>query len=183
MVYGICPNCVNELNEFSALVTQDSKVFKGGNHYVMCKKCGQVLLYNTIRKTLFDLDKYKENKEVLEEIDAFLKLIDEELCLIDDKEQNVDEGNCEGNCDECHRCQPDPVFSNNRAPVQQVEEPPHEDFSYCILAINKVDPNKKLMIREDELKLLAVDDIKNWNFYELHPVNIKAVVTYEVERV
>ena len=67
-----------------------------------------------------------------------------------------------------------------------VEEEPEEisemintTLDYGFLAVNKVDPSKKLIILEEDLNSIKVDE---WVFFELTPVTIKAVTTYEIER-
>ena len=35
MEYGLCPDCMNKLNENSALMTKPSSIFKGNNVYLV----------------------------------------------------------------------------------------------------------------------------------------------------
>ena len=68
MNYGFCPSCANQLTDGSVLKTGQSKIFKGNNVYLMCKNCQRVMMYNVNRDLIFDLDEYKEDVEILQEI-------------------------------------------------------------------------------------------------------------------
>ena len=93
MVKGNCPTCCCNLNDTNnVVVTEESKIFKGHNVYVMCKHCGLVMVYNTTRELLYDLDKFKEDEDVLVEIKELLE-----------KQCAISEITCSGDCESCMR--------------------------------------------------------------------------------
>lgn len=186
MSFGICPNCINNLTEDSALMTKPSSIFKGDNVYLMCKNCQQVLLYNKNRNMLFDLDEYKEDEEVIKEINMLLSDIDNRY------EVTTTAPPCSGNCSGCNGCDTQYQRSSNKRqvpvsqqePEQEAEEPPVEDIinatlSNSFLAVNKHDPSQKKILTEDDFGLLKVDE---WLFFELRAVEVKPIISYEVIR-
>ncbi len=199
MNYGFCPDCTNKLAEDSTIATRPSSIFKGNNIYVMCKNCQQVLLYNVDRDMIFDLDEYKEDEDVLKEINQLLSEIDNNY-------EVPIESSCSGDCSQCHescsQCQGDcsesqyqGYFSNKERrhhQQQQVPEPApqssiEEDAAVIsatlangFLAVNKKDPTQKKLLIEEDLGTVQVDE---WIFFELVPVIIEAVTTYKIERI
>ena len=183
MEFGICPNCVNKLTEDSALVTDPSSIFKGNNVYILCKNCQQVLLYNKDRNLIFDLDDFKDNEDVIEEINDLLSKVS----------SNYEVPACSGNCEQCTGCHDEQEYTRSSrkkaapAPIVEEKEPEQEEISeminatlnYEFLAVNKFDPTKKIIILEENLNSIKIDE---WVFFELTPVTIKAVTTYEIER-
>lgn len=183
MDFGICPNCINKLTEDSALITGPSSIFKGNNIYMLCKNCQQVLLYNKDRDMIFDLDDFKDDENVIEEINMLLEKID----------SHYEVPACSGDCKQCAGCHDDQEYTRSSrkktekaAPVPQIEEEPEEmleminaTLDYGFLAVNRIDPSKKLIILEEDLNTIKVDE---WIFFELTPVTIKAITTYEIER-
>ena len=191
MDFGMCPNCINRLTEDSALITSPSSIFKGNNVYMLCKNCQQVLLYNKDRDMIFDLDDFKDDENVIEEINMLLEKID----------SHYEVSACSGDCKQCAGCHDEQEYARSSrrkaAPPKEkaapepmiedvVEEEPEEisemintTLDYGFLAVNKVDPSKKLIILEEDLNSIKVDE---WVFFELTPVTIKAVTTYEIER-
>ena len=185
MEFGMCPNCINKLTEDSALITGPSSIFKGNNVYMLCKNCQQVLLYNKDRDMIFDLDEYKEDEEIIEEINELLEKINSNY------EVAPQSGNCTGNCSQCAGCHDEQEYRRSsrirtpepmaEEPTERVQEPEliNQVFDYGFLAVNKADPSKKQLILEEELNSIKVDE---WVFFELVPVKIKAITTYEIER-
>ena len=191
MDFGICPNCINKLTEDSALITSPSTIFKGNNVYMLCKNCQQVLLYNKDRDMIFDLDEFKDDENVIEEINMLLEKID----------SHYEVPACSGDCKQCTSCHDEQEYarSSRRKPASLkdkvapaptiedvIEEEPKEiseminaTLDYGFLAVNKIDPSKKLIILEEDLNSIKVDE---WVFFELTPVTIKAITTYEIER-
>lgn len=189
MDFGICPNCINKLTEDSALITSPSTIFKGNNVYMLCKNCQQVLLYNKDRDMIFDLDEFKDDENVIEEINALLEKID----------SNYEVPACSGDCKQCAGCHDEQEYArpsrrkaapSKAAPAPIIEDVAKEEseemseminttLDYGFLAVNKIDPSKKLIILEEDLNSIKVDE---WVFFELTPVTIKAITTYEIER-
>lgn len=186
MNLGICPNCVNSLTDETALITQPSSIFKGNNVYLMCKKCQQVLLYNMSRDMIFDLDDYKDNQEVIAEINKLLSEIDNHY--------EVAEQQCTGNCSSCPGCALEPAEPSyqrkSRAP--QVEEPAEQKqmsksetkdmimatLTNGILAVNIKDPTVKLILVDtSDLDDLNIDE---WAFFEMQPIEIQVRKTYDI---
>lgn len=184
MAFGMCPNCMNQLTEDSALVTKPSSIFKGNNVYLMCKNCQQVLLYNKDRDMIFDLNEYKDDDDVLDEINKLLSEVDNHY-------EVASSANCTGNCSQCGGC--DTQFkraSKERRAVSKPEEPVKEEVEVTndmvkqaleqhFLAVNKIDPSQKKLLTEQEFSLIDVND---WVFFELTPVEIEPVITYKVVR-
>ena len=74
MVKGFCPTCQNDLSvEGNVIVTNESEILKGHNVNVMCKECGLVMVYNKKRGSLFSLDRFKDDDEVVKEIQHLLE--------------------------------------------------------------------------------------------------------------
>ena len=183
MNFGFCPDCTNKLTTDSALVTKSSSIFKGNNFYVMCKNCNQVLLYNADRDMLFDLNEYKDEQDVLDEINQLLSEVDNHYEVASP---------CQQDCSKCEGC--DSQFKRERAKKAPKAEEPEEEvhmqemiseemikqtLENHFLAINKIDPNQKKILTEQEFSLI---DVNNWTFFELMPVEIKPVITYKVVR-
>ncbi len=188
MSFGICPNCINDLNEDSSLMTKPSNIFKGNNVYLLCKKCQQVLLYNKDRDLIFDLDEYQNDEEVIAEINKLLAEIDNHYMV----DMSNEPAPCNGNCKECLGCDTQYQRTSNKERRQQQEqkvepEPLQEEnkelvdtiMANCFLAINKFDSSKKKILAENELNTIKVDE---WIFFELVPVTINAITTYEIVR-
>jgi hypothetical protein len=198
MDFGMCPNCINRLTEDSALITSPSSIFKGNNVYMLCKNCQQVLLYNKDRDMVFDLDDFKDDDSVIEEINMLLEKID----------SHYEVPACSGDCQQCAGCHDEQEYTRSSARkatparkkaapampeekpeeiIEDVAEKELEDIPEMInitldhgfLAVNKIDPSKKLIILEEDLNSIKIDE---WVFFELTPVTIKAITTYEIER-
>ena len=194
--FGFCPNCMNKLTEGSALVTKPSNIFKGDNVYILCKNCQQVLLYNKARDIIFDLDDYKEDKEIIAEINTLLSEIDNHY--------EVSEQKCSGNCSTCCGCalesEPEPSYkrSSRTKPApkceevyEEIEEPVLEEQSNVkeviastlnsgLLAVNVKDPTVKLiLVNTSDLDDLNLDE---WVFFEMNPVEVKVKKVYDIVR-
>ena len=195
MNYGMCPNCFNKLTEESAIQTGLSEIFKGNNSYLLCKNCQQVLLYNMNRDMIFDLDEYKEDKDVIAEINKLLSEIDNHY----EVQSNA---NCTGDCNSCPGCavteqayqrrtsrkseptrvsQPD----SPTEPVKQIEEVAPTDIisstlSNSLIAVNKKDPSVKIIIADSSD--LDDIDIDEWVFFSMSPVTIEVKKSYNIIR-
>lgn len=192
MNLGICPNCINQLTEDSALITRPSSIFKGNNVYAMCKNCQQVLLYNRDREMLFDLDEYKDEQDILDEINMLLSEVDNHYEVAPPCQHDCSQ--CAGECDTQFKraskerrnkpSEPEPEST----PVKPVEKPEEEVIADDIiidtlethfLAVNKADPSQKKLLTEQDFGLIDVD---NWVFFELKYVRVEPVITYKVIR-
>ncbi len=182
MNFGICPNCVNNLTEDSALATKPSSIFKGNNIYVMCKNCQQVLLYNRDRDMIFDLDEYKDEQEVLDEINKLLSEIDNHYEVAPPCQQDCSQ--CAGGCDtQFKRASKERKQQPKEEPVVE-EEVVADDLikdtlENHFLAVSKADPSQKKLLTEQDFSLINVND---WIFFELKSVDVEPVVTYKVVR-
>ena len=161
MSFGYCPSCYNQLTEESVMVTKPSEVFKGNNVYMMCKKCQRVVLYNKDRDMMFDLDEYLDDEKVLEEINKLLEDLDPNLEVVNRRQEKST-----------------PLESSE--PVQISDEDIHMALSNALLAVNKEDVSIKKIFLIDDLNDI---DINGWIFFELQPVKLKPVVSYEIERI
>lgn len=187
MSLGICPNCINQLTDESTLATKPSSIFKGNNIYLMCKNCQQVLLYNVDRNLIFDLDEYKEDENVIEEINRLLSEIDNHYEVAPSCEP------CSHNCSTCSGCDTQYQRVSNKerkAPKQEEFVSPVEEekqnsdvvkdiLSISFLAVNKKDPAQKKILTEQDFNLINVDE---WLFFELKHVTVNPIVTYEIVR-
>ena len=187
MNLGICPNCVNQLTEDSALVTKTSSIFKGNNVYVMCKNCQQVLLYNRDRNMLFDLDEYKDEQDVLDEINMLLSEIDNHYEVSPPCQHDCSQ--CSGECDTQFKRASKERRSKPVDPVDPIVEEPQEEIATDdviiealenhFLAVNKADPSQKKLLTEQDFGLVNVND---WIFFELTHVNVEPVVSFKIIR-
>lgn len=188
--FGLCPNCFNKLTESSAIKTGLSEIFKGNNSYLLCKNCQQVLLYNMNRDMIFDLDDYKEDKEVITEINKLLSEIDNHY--------EVAKQECSGDCDTCCSCmsEPEPSYkrSSRAKPVpkcEEIEELIQEEqpdvkevitstLNSGLLAVNVKDPTVKLIL----VNTSDLDDLNlnEWVFFEMTPVEVKVKKIYDIVR-
>lgn len=189
MNYGICPNCFNQLTENSSIKTDYSEIFKGNNVYLLCKNCQQVLLYNENRDMIFDLDSYKEDENVIAEINKLISEIDKHYEVPSKSES------CTGNCACCPGCEveSEPLYQRKTSkpkqntpcdePVTQdtlIEKDPNPEsvikttLSNSILAVNIKDPTLKLiLIEQSDLDDI---DINEWVFFEMNPITIEVEV-------
>lgn len=195
MNFGYCPSCYNQLTEESAMVTKPSEVFKGNNVYIICKHCQRVVLYNNDRNMMFDLDDYQDDEKVLKEISKLLEDLDPNL------EVAKEETNCTGDCAACAGCEDQyhRYFSRKQERSASDSEPELESepvkvsdeyilsdediqmaLSNALLAINKQDVSIKKIFLVDDLNNIDVD---KWIFFDLQPVRLKQVVSYEIERI
>lgn len=196
MNYGLCPNCFNKLTESSAIQTGLSEIFKGNNSYLLCKNCQQVLLYNMNRDMIFDLDDYKEDEAVIAEINRLISEVDNHY------EVSPSCSACTGDCSACQgECESSQYTRSRKQSVPEPETkevvPPQQEsiaepeeysineilsaMSTSLLAINKKDVSIKKLILDAKNDLGSID-VDEWLFFELSPVGIKKVITYEIVR-
>ena len=167
MVKGNCPTCCAELND--AVVTEESKIFKGHNVYVMCKHCGLVMVYNTTRELLYDLDKYKEDEDVLLEIKDLL----EKQCVID-------KVSCDGDCSSCTKECMNNTIEECYEVDEKVKDKEPVDLNNVLYMVHKRTDERRFIDSQD---LNLIKNIDEWLFYEFRPVLIEPVVTYKIHRV
>lgn len=186
---SFCPNCNVDLkNNDNVLVTKESSIFKGHNVYMMCKHCGYVVIYNKDRDLMFSLDRFKEDQEVLDEVQQLINEADGSNDLEVVKNEDVSQ----------------PLFEEEARPVIAPPEPePIEEFmnscsgdcSSCqgcneqqqkinikqgdLLIIHK-ENGECAVIAQDDLQKINVDD---FDFFELTPVIVERIVSYRVQRV
>jgi hypothetical protein len=203
MATNFCPNCFNELNDNTSVMTEVSSIFTGNNAYVLCKKCNQVLLYNINREMLFDLDDFKDDEKVIAEINELLEKADNHY------EVPSPVSKCAESCEQCCGCDtqykrrsfsdkffdiPDvfdfPIDNVKQSPIP--EEPANEELQKpepsknfvdekVYIAILKFDQSVRHVIHESDLNEF---NLKEWDFYEaeLHPVDIEPVTTFKITR-
>lgn len=172
---GKCPNCNLPLDE--ALVTRESNIFMGNNRYVMCTNCGYIMAHNTRTNNLFGLERFQEDKAVIDDIQQLLAEVDDNYEVITPEEE---QHQCTGNCATCGGCQP--VEESAEESVEVIEEAPPRNFPTIkedsLLAINK-NTFEAQILSPDSLSKLNIDD---FDFYALDAVVIKKIITYQVER-
>lgn len=174
MVKGFCPTCQNDLSvEGNVIVTNESEIFKGHNVYVMCKECGLVMVYNKKRGSLFSLDRFKDDDEVVKEIQHLL----EEQTTEEIEVQTIDEeSNCCGDCTNCTKsCE-----SCQTIVDESVESKGTVDLNNVLYMVHKRTDERRFIDSQD---LNLIKNIDEWSFYEFRPVLIEPVVSYKIHRV
>jgi len=199
-LFGSCEKCEALLEEGKAILTQPSKLFKGTNRYLICNECGAVSLYNESLESIFNIDKFKNNENVINEISELLEKLNMEI--IDTAEEIIESieeedilynneevpkehelANCSGSCATCAGC-------------SGHEEEDHEcecggecngdcsckdeyDFEYdrYIFAHNKISGDVSLLAKED---ISILGELNKYEFFVLEPVEVKPVTTYEI---
>lgn len=170
MVKGNCPTCCCDLNDANnVVVTEESKIFKGHNVYVMCKHCGLVMVYNTTRELLYDLDKFKEDEDVLVEIKELLE-----------KQCAISEITCNGDCESCMRNCENKTIEEHYEIDEEVKEKEPVDLNNVLYMVHKKTDERRFIDSQD---LNLIKNIDEWLFYEFRPVLIEPVVTYKIHRV
>ncbi len=185
---SLCPNCSCSLeNKENIIATEESKLFKGNNIYIMCKKCGYVMVYNRSRKLVYSLDNYKDDKEVMEEVAALLtEATQNEVELVEVKEEEESPKVTE----RLQQKKPEPV-----EPVEEevVEEPEEEvqcsgncaQCSGCanqeviLLAFNKQTQEFEL-VKESALE--SLEDLSIYDFYLLERVYVERTVQHKIHK-
>lgn len=191
----LCPNCSCDLNnEKNVLLTEESAIFKGHNVYMLCKNCGYVMIYNKDRNLIFNIDKYKDDKEVLVEIENLISKADSHYTLnLDesDGEEIIEEKyypeQCNGACSSCQGCtqkvKEDEVEVEEILKTQEKEEQPKQEFSPemvkdTFLIINK--EGVAQIVKLDDLQY--VSDLYNYSVFALEEVELEPVVTFRVHK-
>ena len=170
MVKGNCPTCCCDLNDANnVVVTEESKIFKGHNVYVMCKHCGLVMVYNTTRELLYDLDKFKEDEDVLVEIKELLE-----------KQCAISEITCNGDCESCMRNCENKTIEEHYEIDEKVKEKEPVDLNNVLYMVHKRTDERRFIDSQD---LNLIKNIDEWSFYEFRPVLIEPVVSYKIHRV
>ena len=174
MVKGFCPTCQNDLSvEGNVIVTNESEIFKGHNVYVMCKECGLVMVYNKKRGSLFSLDRFKDDDEVVKEIQHLL----EEQTTEEIEVQTIDEeSNCCGDCTNCTKsCE-----SCQTIVDESVESKGTVDLNDVLYMVHKRTDERRFISIKD---LNLVENLNEWLFYAFQSVEIEPVVSYKIHRV
>jgi predicted nucleic-acid-binding Zn-ribbon protein len=182
----ICPKCSNDLNNLNnILLTKESKVFKGHNVYMMCKKCGYVMIYNKDRDLIFSIDKYENDPEVLEEIEQLINEVDSHYTL-----GEVVETSCNGMCESCQGCQEIKeetiveevkemnLDSDGDAGEQEPAFTP-EMVKDSFLVIQNSTGNAQIVKLEE---LQFVPDLQNCSVFALEEVMLEPVVTFKIHK-
>ena len=174
MVKGFCPTCQNDLSvEGNVIVTNESEIFKGHNVYVMCKECGLVMVYNKKRGSLFSLDRFKDDDEVVKEIQHLL----EEQTTEEIEVQTIDEeSNCCGDCTNCTKsCESCQTIID-----ESVESKGTVDLNDVLYMVHKRTDERRFISVKD---LNLVENLNEWLFYAFQSVEIEPVVSYKIHRV
>ena len=170
MVKGNCPTCCCDLSDLNnVVVTNESKIFKGHNVYVMCKHCGLVMVYNTTRELLYDLDKFKEDEDVLVEIKELLE-----------KQCSINEITCNGDCESCMKNCENKTIEEYYEVNEDVEEKEPVDLNNVLYMVHKTTDERRFIDSQD---LGLIKNIDEWLFYEFRPVLIEPVISYKIHRV
>ncbi len=173
MVKGYCPTCQNDLSKSeNVMVTKESEIFKGHNVYVMCKGCGLVMVYNEKRDSLFSLDRFKDDEEVVEEIQ---RLLEEQAVNCEVPEET----GCCGNCASCTQMCDNKTLEEHYKINETVEDKEPVDLDGVLYMVHKRTDERRFISSED---LHLVDNIDDWLFYEFQQVMIEPVVSYKIHR-
>ena len=170
MVKGTCPTCCANLNDSNnVIVTEESQIFKGHNVYVMCKHCGLVMVYNKTRELLYDLDKYKDDEDVLVEIKELLEM-----------QNTIEEITCNGNCESCMRNCENKTIEECYEVNDTVEEKEPVDLNNVLYMVHKKTDERRFISVKD---LNLIENLNEWLFYAFQSVEIEPVVSYKIHRV
>jgi DNA-directed RNA polymerase subunit RPC12/RpoP len=188
--FGECPDCGVKLNPGNCLTSEKSKVFKGGNYYLVCDNCGLTVLYNKPRAAIMNLDKYNEDPKVLEELNLFFNHAGLEFSAqskSDIAEEVIEEASCEDcnyNCFMKNNQQEEDVIDFDDAEPIPKEALAYEpiDLSHKILCISKSDGSTTIL-EKNQFKDLTEQFLVDFEFYELEKILIERVVTYNFIKV
>lgn len=175
-----CPNCNANLNEQgNAILTKESAIFKGHNVYCMCTQCGYTMVYNLDRKLIFSLDRFKDDEDIIEEIQRLLsEATNQTVELSHEAPPKEDVHECDGMCHRCNGCYDEQV----KQEVKE-EQQPRNQVMECLSAGDLLIINKETklasFIAQENLDKINIDD---FDFFEITPVSVQRVVTYKVER-
>lgn len=185
---GFCPNCTADLNEKNnVLFTKESSIFKGHNVYCMCKQCGYVMVYNLDRQLIFSLDRFKDDQDILNEIQMLLsEATNEEVEVSSLKiEEDVQEDVCSGECHKCNGCYNEQEIQMllSEAANEEVQTPPEECIeSFTVGDLLMINKTTKMasFISQDNLDKINIDE---WDFFEVNPVLIEKVISFKIQRI
>jgi hypothetical protein len=194
----VCEKCGARLDNNCA-VTPISKIFKGTNRYMICETCGYVSLYNESLDLVFNIDKYNNDTEIMNEISEYLDMIDMKIVepeLATENNEITEEDDdillsteesrealnklleeishsCSGDCSSCTNC------SGNCDCHENKEATDYVDFNAdnFILAFNPETKDIGLLQTDS---LAELGDISKYRFYSLSEVEVRPVVTYEI---
>ena len=193
---GFCPNCNSNINDSSNIIlTEESKIFKGHNVYVMCKGCGLIMMYNEAREALFSLDRFKEDEDVINEIKTYLSELvetkEQELEKVEEPKpeperkvllrakEPVEEQRCDGNCASCTTdCEAKEINEFYEIP-EDIEEKEPVDLEGVLYMVHRRTDERRFISADD---LHLIKDLEEWMFYEFHPVMVEPVVSYKIHR-
>lgn len=198
-LFGSCEKCEALLEEGKAILTQPSKLFKGTNRYLICNECGAVSLYNESLGSIFNIDKFKNNENVINEISELLEKLNMEI--IDTAEEIIESieeedilynneeilkehelANCSGSCATCAGCsrhEEDRECECGEEYNDDCNCKDEYDFEYnrYIFAHNKISGDVSLLAKED---ISILGELNKYEFFVLEPVEVKPVTTYEI---
>lgn len=177
-MHEFCPNCSANLNEQeNVILTKESSIFKGHNVYCMCTKCGYVMVYNLDRQLIFSLDRFKDDEDIIEEIQRLLsEATNQEFELLQQNEQKEEEPHeCNGMCHSCNGCYNEQEIPKEEHPRNQIVE---ALAAGDLLIIHK-ETRLASFVAQENLDKINIDE---FDFFELTPVKVQKVVTYKVER-
>lgn len=210
MVKAFCPNCQKDLSlEDNVIITRESEIFKGHNVYVMCKHCGLVTIYNEQRESLFSLDRFQNDKEVVDEIKQLLEekslnvvfekdLIEKEEDEIETEDEGIDEEvvseiiekiledeevldeGCHGDCHNCSASCERPTFEDFYQVDEEIGNKTPVDLNDALYMVHKRTDERRFISKND---LNFVKDLDEWMFYEFQRVIVEPVVTYNIHKV
>lgn len=174
---GFCPNCNADLNEKENVIfTKESAIFKGHNVYCMCQQCGYVMIYNLDRQLVFSLDRFKDDEDIIAEIQELLsEASNEEVEVVPknavEEVQEAEEDVCTGECHKCSGCYPkeEPKQESNKL----------DSISAGDLLLIHKETKLASVISQDNLDKINIDD---YDFFEINPVVIERVVSYKIQR-
>jgi predicted nucleic-acid-binding Zn-ribbon protein len=182
----LCPNCCTSLDDHNnVLFTEESQIFKGHNHYMMCKNCGYVMIYNKDRDLIFNIDKYQEDKEVLEEIEQLISSIDSHYTLNleeEVKEEIPPRPVCDGSCNSCQGC----VIEEPKQEV--VEESPVQEqqpkfnpvlLKNTLLLVHNNTGDAQLVLIDD---LSSINNLGEYSVFLLEEAILEPVITFKIHK-
>ena len=117
----------------------------------------------------YDLDKYKDDEDVLVEIKELLEM-----------QNTIEEITCNGNCESCMRNCENKTIEECYEIDEEVKEKEPVDLNNVLYMVHKRTDERRFISSQD---LNLIKNIDEWLFYEFRPVLIEPVVSYKIHRV
>jgi hypothetical protein len=127
------------------------------------------MVYNKTRELLYDLDKYKDDEDVLLEIKELLEL-----------QNAIETITCCGDCSSCTQECTNNTLEESYEIDETVPEKEPVDLNNVLYMVHKRTDERRFISVKD---LNLVENLNEWLFYAFQSVEIEPVVSYKIHRV